>query len=114
MPSFQGLQERVTALGQAYTTQSIARARQERRSIVSGTLNLKAKLPEGEPDPIAYVTYAIDSRMVSTQNVAPFTFDWDTRQTTDGEHVVEVRALNRNGHMITQKRALVVVQNKAN
>ena len=114
LPSFQELQERVVALGQAYTAQSIARARQEHRSIVTGTLNLKAKLPEGEPDPIAYVTYAIDSRMVSTQNVAPFTYDWDTRQSGDGEHLVEVRALNRNGHVITQKRALIVVQNKPN
>ncbi len=108
------LQQRVTALEQAYLAQSLARARQEHRSIVAGVLNLKAKLPPGEPDPIAYVTYVVDGQIVSSQNVPPFNFEWDTRRETEGEHLVEVRALNRNNHVITSKRALLIVQNKAN
>lgn len=106
------IQESIAALGQAYTTQSLDRARQEHRAIVSGILHLQARLPEGEPDPIDYVTYSIDGRAVSQQNVKPFSYDWDTRRAEDGEHVVEVRALNRNLHLITYKRTLVVVQNK--
>lgn len=108
------VQERIQALGQAYTAQSLARARQEHRTLFSGTLTLKAKLPAGEPDPIAYVTYAIDNHQVSVQNVAPFDYEWDTRQAVDGEHIIEIRALNRNGHAITARRTLVVVQNKQN
>ncbi len=106
------IRERVAALGQAYTAQSLARARQEHRAIISGILHLQARLPEGEPDPIDYVTYSIDGRAVSQQNVKPFSYDWDTRRAEDGEHVVEVRALNRNLRAITYKRTLVVVQNK--
>lgn len=106
------IQESIAALGQAYTAQSLARARQEHRAVVSGVLHLQARLPEGEPDPIDYVTYSIDGRAVSQQNVKPFSYDWDTRRADDGEHVVEVRALNRNLHVVTYKRTLVVVQNK--
>ena len=108
------LQQRVTALEQAYLAQSLVRARQEHRPVVAGVLNLKAKLPPGEPDPIAYVTYVVDGQIVSSQNVPPFNFEWDTRHETEGEHLVEVRALNRNNHVITSKRALLIVQNKAN
>ena len=100
------------ALGQAYMAQSLSHARQEHRPIVSGVLSLKAKLPAGEPDPIAYVVYVVDNQIVSSQNVPPFQLEWDTRRETEGEHLVEVRALNRNGHPITSKRTLLVVQNK--
>ena len=110
----ENLQERFVTMGQAYVAQSFARARQERQTFYSGTLTLKARLPAGEPDPILYVTYVIDNREVSTQNVAPFDFAWDTRQVADGEHVIEIRALNRNVHLITFKRSLVLVQNKPN
>ena len=108
------LSNRVTALGQAYMAQSLARARQEHRPIASGILSLKAKLPLGEPDPIAYVVYVVDNQIVSSQNVPPFQLEWDTRHESEGEHLVEVRALNRNGHPITSKRTLLVVQNKQN
>lgn len=110
----EAVKERIQALGQAYAAQSLARALQEHRTLFSGTLTLKAKLPAGEPDPIAYVTYAIDNHLVSVQNVAPFDYEWDTRQAVDGEHVIEIRALNRNRHVITSQRKLVIVQNKPN
>ena len=104
--------QRVAALGQAYFAQSLAHAKQEHRPVVSGVLSLKAKLPEGEPDPISFVLYVVDNQIVSSQNVPPFQFEWDTRREAEGEHLVEVRALNRNSHVITTKRALLVVQNK--
>ncbi len=110
----QFIEPRVTALGQAYLAQSLAHAKQEHRPVVSGVLSLKAKLPEGEPDPIHFVLYVVDNQIVSSQNVPPFQFEWDTRRETEGEHLVEVRALNRNSHIITSKRTLLVVQNKQN
>lgn len=112
--NLQLIEQRVTALGQTYLAQSLARAKQEHHPIVSGVLSLKAKLPQGEPDPINFVLYVVDNQIVSSQNVPPFQFEWDTRRETEGEHLVEVRALNRNSHVITSKRTLLVVQNKAN
>jgi len=102
---------RLDALARSYAATAVARARSEKRSVANGILTLRAKLPDAEPDPIAAVTYSIDDALCAAQNVAPFSFDWDTRRTADGEHVVEISALNRNGHLITSARALVVVNN---
>jgi hypothetical protein len=102
---------RIDAVARAYLIGSISRARAEKRTVFTGTLTLKAQLPEGEPDPIAAVTYTIDDDLIAAQNVGPYAFDWDTRRAADGEHVVEISALNRNGRVITHARALVVVNN---
>ena len=102
---------RLNALAHAYAAGSVARARAQGHRVVSGNLTLKARLPEGEPDPIAAVTYTIDDDLLAAQNVGPFSFDWDTRRAPDGEHVVDISALNRNGRLITHARTLIVVNN---
>lgn len=107
----QTLGQRIAKLGENYAAQAAARARAEKRLVVSGALTLRAKLPTSEPDPIAAVTYAIDGNVVAAQNTPPFTYAWDTRQAPDGEHVVEIRALNGRGSVLTRALALIVTQN---
>ena len=101
----------VTALQKAYAAGAVARARSAGRRIVSGTVTLRAQLPEGEPDPITAVTYMLDGRFIAAQDTAPFVYSWNTRNVEEGEHVLEIRAVNRNARPVTQIRALVVVQN---
>lgn len=105
---------RIETWAAEYAARALARAHFEARLITSGTLTLRARMPSGEPDPIRAVMYSIDGDMVAAQNVGPFAYAWDTRQVGDGEHVVEIRALNGRGTLLTRARALVVVQNKAN
>ena len=105
------LREQLEILANTYDAGAIARARIAHRSIVSGTWTLRAKLPPDEPDPIVYVSYLVDDDTVATQNTAPFSFAWDTKFVSNGEHLVEIRALNRSGNLVTQVRALVVVDN---
>ncbi|HZP83490.1 MAG TPA: Ig-like domain-containing protein [Chthonomonadaceae bacterium] len=107
----QALGQRIAKLGETYAAQAVARARAEKRMVVSGQLTLRAKLPVNEPDPIAAVTYAVDGNVVAAQNTPPFTHTWDTRQVPDGEHVVEIRALNGRGGLLTRALALIVTQN---
>ena len=107
------LRDRLEALARAYAEGAVARAEAENRTVASGFFKLNAKLPAGEPVPIAFVTYAIDGDLVAAENVAPFTYTWDTRRTGNGEHVVEVRALDAAGNPITSTRALVAVHNEA-
>lgn len=102
----------VVAMGENYLQESVARARQEHRTPVDGILKLKLKLPKGEPDPIVYVSYSIDGHIVGSQNIVPFDFEWDTRQVTDGEHLLEIRACNLNLQVITWKRTLITVWNR--
>lgn len=101
----------VTALQKEYAAGAVARARSAHRKVVSGTLTLRALVPEGEPDPITAVTYMVDGRFIAAQDTAPFVYQWNTRNVEDGEHVLEIRAVNRNARPVTRVRALVVVQN---
>jgi len=102
----------VTALQKEYAAGAVARARSAGRKVVSGTLTLHATLPEGEPDPITAVTYMADGRFIAAQDTAPFIYLWNTRNVEDGEHVLEIRAVNRNARPVTRVRVLVVVQNR--
>lgn len=101
----------MTALQKEYAAGAVARARKAGRKIVAGTLTLRALLPEGEPDPITAVTYLADDRFIAAQDTAPFVYRWNTRNVEEGEHVLEIRAVNRNARPVTQVRVLVVVQN---
>lgn len=105
------VQDRIEASANRYAETAIARAQAEKRRIISGTLTLRAKLPAGEPDPITLVTYAVDGDFVAAQNTPPYVYTWDTTQVPDGEHVVEIRAHNARGVLLTRARALVVVHN---
>lgn len=98
-------------LADSYQAGAIARAKANRLNIITGILTLKPKLPNGEPDPIVYVTYFIDGEQVAAQNTVPFSFDWDSKQAQNGEHVVEIRALNRQGTLLTKAKIIVVVNN---
>jgi hypothetical protein len=106
-----GIEGCLDALARAYAASAVARAHAQGHRVVSGTLTIRARLPEGEPDPIAAVTYTVDDDLLAAQNVGPFSFDWNTRRVPDGEHVVEISALNRNGRLITHARTLIVVNN---
>jgi hypothetical protein len=105
--------KRIETLAQAYAAGAVARAKAERRTVASGILTLRAKLPTGEPDPIAAVTFSVEGDVVSAQNVPPFVYAWDTRRVPDGEYLVEIRALNGRAALISHARALVAVHNAA-
>lgn len=110
-PKSPAVREQIDALADAYDAGAVARARDAHRLIVSGVWTLRAKLPPNEPDPIVYVSYLVDDDTVATQNTAPFAFGWDTKNVPNGEHLIEIRALNSLGALVTHVRALVVVNN---
>jgi len=103
--------EKVTKLEETYNAGAIVRAKSNKRRIISGVLTLRATLPANEPDPIQFVTFLVDGDEVSTSNAAPFAHEWNTKATSDGEHIVEVKAFNKDYRLLTQTRILLVVQN---
>ena len=103
--------KRLAALADDYASQAIARARAGKRDIVSGLVILRAKLPSGEPEPITAVTYSIDGDIVSAQNTLPSTYGWNTARVSNGEHVIEIRALSKYATVVTRVRVLVLVSN---
>jgi hypothetical protein len=78
---------------------------------VSGILTVNAKL--SEMDTPAGVTLLIDGEVVAIVNHAPYAVKWDSRRMPDGEHVIEVRALDASGSTLSKKRRLIFVQNSA-
>jgi hypothetical protein len=105
------MRKKIQQLGETYANGAIGRAEAEKRKVVSGTLNLRPKFPADEPEPIAAVSFILDDDSLSTTTVAPYTYEWDTRRATEGEHIIEIRALNPSGGIITRLRMLLVVHN---
>lgn len=102
---------KLDALATEYKAKAADRAKAEKRTVVNGTLTLRAKLPPNEPDPIAAVTYLVDGELAAIQNSAPYVYAWDTRRVPDGEYAVEIRGMNKQGNVVTKVRALVAVDN---
>ncbi len=94
-----------------YSESAIIRAESEKRKVTSGTLTLRPNLSPDEPDTVLAVTYLIDDIPVCARTTAPYLFGWDTTTVSDGEHVIEVRALSSSGSVITRTRYLIVVKN---
>lgn len=105
------VRKRGALLAAAYRAGAVARARSDGRRVFTGTGFLRAHLPAREPDPIEAVTFLIDDDVVAARNTPPYEYAWDTTRVEDGEHVVEICALNGRGDCITSARALVVVHN---
>jgi hypothetical protein len=72
---------------------------------------VSAKLKPGD-QPNA-VTFLHEGDVAGIMNTPPFTMRWNTKEWPDGEHLVEVRALDKGGGILSRSKALVVVQNGA-
>jgi hypothetical protein len=94
---------------ESYRQAALARLRAQGKSPTTGTLTVVARLhPTEKP---AMVTFHLDGNMIAMLNRSPFTLRWNTRDWPNGEHLLEVRALDANGAVLTSTRTLVVVDN---
>ena len=57
------------------------------KGVLSGSVEVS---PEGALDGVMYVSYELDGRPLGIVNVRPFTYAWDTRRTTNGQHTLTV------------------------
>ncbi len=88
-------------------------ARQEMKATgrrpTSGTLTVEARLPASLQS--AAVTFLLDGVPMALLNRKPYRVVWDTRDWQDGEHLIEVRALDERGILVTRTKRLVYVIN---
>ncbi|HET7571289.1 MAG TPA: Ig-like domain-containing protein [Gaiellaceae bacterium] len=73
--------------------------------VVGGTVHVEA-LPTGEP--AQRVEFSVDGRIREVATAAPFDFDWDTAEETNGQHVLELWAVAQDGSVATQRLTLLV------
>jgi hypothetical protein len=60
---------------------------------------------------ISVVVFRLDGRVAKITNVAPFTWDWDTRGVTNGEHTIEILGKSEEGNLINRRVTRVRVEN---
>ena len=100
--------QRVALAAQRYRDQARQMARSGKTPIMRGPLTIKAS----DPDPhIQMVTFSVDGVLKSLTNQRPYLFTWDTADGPDGEYVVEARAADATGNVISVTRTRVWVDN---
>jgi hypothetical protein len=92
-----------------YRQAVVEKLRAANKKPTTGTLTVNANVPPGEK--VSVVTFHLDGAVVGILNSPPFTIRLNTTIWTNGEHLIEVRALDANGGTVTRKKALVVVDN---
>ncbi len=73
-------------------------------SQVSGTISVAASLLPSTG--ISYATLSVDGRVVDNTSSAPFAWNLDTAQFSDGPHVIQVTAVNDTGAIGTKDIAI--------
>jgi hypothetical protein len=73
-------------------------------SEVSGTISVAASLMPSAN--ISYATLSVDGRIIDNTSSAPFAWTLDTKQFSDGAHVVQVTAVNDTGAVGTKEIAI--------
>jgi hypothetical protein len=103
------LPEQVKLLGQKYQDSVLERLRKAGKKPTSGTLTVSVNVAPG--DKPGALTYYLDGEVLAIQNQPPFVLKVDTKRWPNGEHVLEARAVDANGGILTQKKTLLYIEN---
>jgi hypothetical protein len=60
---------------------------------------------------ITVVVFRLDGRVAKITNVAPYTWDWDTRDVANGDHTIEILGKDAEGNLINRRVTRVRVEN---
>ena len=59
----------------------------------------------------SYVSLYVDGDFAGMTNSSPYSFDWDSNSVGDGEHLIEAKAVDSDGDIVSSLRKLVWVDN---
>jgi hypothetical protein len=76
---------------------------------LSGIVTLRATVTN--PGPTEFVLFYVDGTLVGMTNTQPYTFDWDSHTVADGEHDVEVAAVDEQGARVISTKKTVYIDN---
>jgi hypothetical protein len=91
----------------AYSNAQKQLAKDGRIDIARGSMPIHVSLLSNP----SYVSLYVDGDFAGMTNNPPYTFDWDTTTIQDGEHLVEARAVDADGNIVSSLRELVWVDN---
>lgn len=104
------LSEYLVDTATVYRETAISRLRARGEKPASGILEIEGKLANGEQ--ASAVSFLVDGVIAGFTNATPYLLRADTTRWSDGEHVLEVRALDGAGAVLTSRKMLVVVDNR--
>lgn len=104
-----GLPDQIKQLAAIHKFRVASKLQSQGKKPTNGTLTVTVNLASGER--INALTYFLDGEVVGIQNQPPFVLKLDTRRWPNGEHVLEARAVDTNGAVVTQKKTLLFVEN---
>jgi hypothetical protein len=104
------LAEQVKLLTEKHRSGIVARLQRLGKKPTNGILTVTVNLAAGEK--VSALTYFLNGEVVAIQNQAPFTLKLDTRRWANGEHVLEARAVDMSGAVLTMKKTLLFVENE--
>jgi hypothetical protein len=104
------LPELAKKLADRYKEAIANKLRAQGKKPTNGTLTVSVNVATGEK--LSALTYYLDGEVVAIQNQPPFQLKLDTRRWPNGEHVLEARAVDNNGAVLTQKKTLLYVENE--
>lgn len=105
-----GLEPALAAATTDYREGALARLRASGREPARGWLTVQARVPAGAA--VQAVLFVLDGAVLAIMNRAPYAVRWDTRQWSDGEHLVEVRVVDASGIVLRTRKTLVVTRNE--
>lgn len=93
---------------QEYKTQALADAKAGKDTIVRGDKTIKI----AATDPSTrFIVFYVDGSFKAMSNTQPYSFTWNTKDSPDGEYVLEARAEDENGAPLTSTRQRIWVDN---
>jgi len=104
------LQARLKASERQYSYAMIQLPVIGKTGVVNGVLTINASLRN--IDRAMFISFYIDGELKSMTNSPPFAYDWDTTTVKNGEHEIEVQALDSSGHLVSKSSSRVIVTNE--
>lgn len=99
---------RIDQAARAYETLALAQARAGKIAVERGRISLDAHSADARAK---YVAFYVDGAFKALTNARPFSFQWDTTDSPDGEYVVEARSQDENSAPLSVTRTRIWVDN---
>jgi len=79
---------------------------------VKGTVTVNANIPSTTP--VAYAALRFDGVEIGNRTVAPYSWQIDTRTYADGDHVINITAVDEAGHVGYEQLSMTIDNSKVN
>lgn len=110
LADLQRIAQLVNDAARTYDDEARRRLVQANKRPVTGYLTVVARPAEAQSG--GSIMFLLNGSPVAIVNRPPYSVRWDSRDWPDGEHLVEVRVLDRSGAAVSRAKSLVYVQNR--